>query len=1051
MWVVLDVAVLGSVKVSSRGREHPLGGAKQQGLLARLVISRGRPLSAEHLIDDLWDTVPPRDPVHALQARISRLRSSVPLDIEWLDGGYRVDPTAVRTDAARFEQLCQQGEAAISDGDLALAAQHLGDALDLWRGQAYAGLLDINALRAESSRLENLWSAALANRIDLDLALGRSAAVISELHALVEEHPFAERHWSQLMTALYCEGRHNDALAAFARARALFAEHLGVEPSSELGRLHTGILRGQSPESLLRLQTTAAERESGTLREDLPRRLTSNQPGVLAALLREKGALLLTGPIGIGKTHLLRAIRTRFEAQRCTVSLLTASPLSQAIPLGVFIGILPEKWTSPAALVDHFTRHRSTAMLLVDNVQQLDQASLFVISQLIHNSRVPTILTATDIADAPEEIRDLYDSGAVTEITVHPLDPSEADDLVAHTIGGSLTPRARHRVFTTGQGVPLHLREILTGSVDEGRLVNTEHGWELHGDPTSTTRLRQLVGERFADLDDTGLDAAAKIAIAGEYPASALESSERRILVRTGVVEYSDPGWLRLSHPLDGEFLRDRCSDALWQDLSRDVLTVLSDDDLVPDHPAARRRAQILALDLGESIDPDSALHLAQHALGARDERLALRAATAVLALDPEHASAHRIAGLAASALGRSGEAERHFESAIRVAATSSERTAAALAYAQHLGMRQYDARAALAVIEQTIPAVDDLIEISHLQRDAIRWSTIAGQVRDIADAPGDTSSAVAVLSLITAAMSGVITGPLDDAVNVLSRLHRAPAEILALVPGSQVLIELTAIMALSNTGDVTAAQRRLRAAIDAAQQHAPESLGAWEYALGFSELLSGDVEHAFDIATAAVAHLEWRDPTGLLPAALALVGAAACVTGRDAESGCRFEAIPAAAAADPKVVMLRAWAQSWREQAAGRSQAAARHLIDSAREVLRAQHTYLAAMLAHCAVRVVGVVRDAEPDRAERAELRAEAESLLDEARVIAGGGLLDFFVRHAAAAASGDSAALGAVANDAETLGMRSSAADTRRMLRQHRRDTSPPTMALWSAAAT
>lgn len=112
---MLDVAVLGSVKVSSRGREHPLGGTKQQGLLARLVVSRGRSLSTERLIDQLWEFAPPRNPVHALQARISRLRSSIPVDIEWLDGGYRVDPTGVRTDAARFEQLYQRADSAISE------------------------------------------------------------------------------------------------------------------------------------------------------------------------------------------------------------------------------------------------------------------------------------------------------------------------------------------------------------------------------------------------------------------------------------------------------------------------------------------------------------------------------------------------------------------------------------------------------------------------------------------------------------------------------------------------------------------------------------------------------------------------------------------------------------------------------------------------------------------------------------------------------------------------------------------------------------------------
>src|SRR5690606_14900735 len=140
--------------------------------------------------------------------------------------GYRIDPATVQTDAAHFEHLVQQGSAALADGDLTQAAKFIGDGLDLWNGTAFSGLHGLTGLRAESVRLEKLWSAALADRIDLDLALGRSGAVISELYALVEENPLAERHWSQLISALYCDGRVQEALDAFARARAIFADQL---------------------------------------------------------------------------------------------------------------------------------------------------------------------------------------------------------------------------------------------------------------------------------------------------------------------------------------------------------------------------------------------------------------------------------------------------------------------------------------------------------------------------------------------------------------------------------------------------------------------------------------------------------------------------------------------------------------------------------------------------------------------------------------------------------------------------------------------------------
>ncbi|MGO2520559.1 MAG: BTAD domain-containing putative transcriptional regulator [Microbacterium sp.] len=1035
---MLDVSVLGSVKASTRGLEHPLGGTKQRGLLARLVVSRGRALSAERLIDELWDDLPPRDPMHALQAHVSRLRSAVPIDIEWLDGGYRIDPADIQTDAARFEQLCQQGSAALSDGDLAHATELLNSALDLWRGQAFSGLLDITALRAESVRLEKLWATALSDRIDLDLALGRSADVISELHSRVEEDPFSERHWSQLMTALYCDGRMKEALDAFARARATFAERLGVEPSSELGQLHLGILKEESPESLLRLPTaTVSLAPTDASAPETARTLTSNHPDTLTTLLREQRTLLLTGPAGIGKTHLLRAVRARFEAQRYTVSLLTASPLSYAVPLGIFTGILPEKWTSPAALVDHFTRHRSSTVLLVDNVKQLDDASLFVISQLIRNSRIPTILTATNLSDAPSDICALYDSGEIVEVSVDPLSRSDANELVLHTIGGSLTPASRPRIFDMAQGNPLHLREILTASVREDRLVRTEHGWELQDEPASTRRLTQLVGERFDGLDDAGIEAAAKIAIAGELPTFALEPAEQRMLVRAGVVEYSAPEWLRLSHPLDRDFLRSRCPEALWIDLSREVLNVLL-SDRVAEFPAARRRAHILALDadLGERIEIGPTLELAEYALGAFDERLALHAADAIIALEPDNSAAHRIAGVAASTLGNSDAAVEHFATAARTATTAGEQTAVALAHAQHIGLRHHDAPAALAIIEQAMGAIKDPLEIAHLQRDAMRWAVIAGQTREIADAPGDTSDAVAVRGLITAANAAVVTGSLEDASVALKHLHGAPAEIIALVPGGASLIELIAIMALSNTGDITAARRRFERAIADTEANAPEALGSWEYGLALIDLLCGDVQDAYDGAASAVLHLEWRDSSGLFPAALALAGATALALDQVEEADARFTAVPVAAESDPKVVMMRAWADAWRENAAGRGSEAARLLVNSARWLLAAQHTYFAGLLAHCAVKAAGT------------DDLSDAISVLEDASAIGHGGLLAFLVRHAVATASRDLVALDALAREAETLGMLSTAADARSLLaRPERAEPANRAMVLWT----
>lgn len=1045
--MLIDVCVLGSVRVHVHDRDLRLGGDRQRALLARLVVGRGRVLSAERLIDELWDGFPPDDPVHALQARISRLRSVFPAKIEFVNGGYRVDPAQLQTDAGRFEQLYAEGGAALADGDHAAAAEHLHSALSLWRGHAFDGIPEIPALRAEAARLERLWSAALADRIDVDLTLGRAAAVIPELHGIVAERPLAEQHWGQLMVALHMSGRTQESSSVFSQARTVFDEQLGMEPSSELSRLHARILQNDEPVPFLRLPPpTSSQSEDVRAQESLLERdVSPRDTELLARLLRGRERILLTGTAGMGKTHMLRTLHTRFAAEGHSVSLLTATPLSRAVPLGIFTGTLPDKWMTPASLVDHYTRSRSSAVLLIDNVQDLDDASLFVVGQLARSSRLPMILTARELTDTSAEIHGLYDSGELTEVSIKPLSPADLDHLVMHTIGGVLTPDARAHILTASRGVPLHARELLTASQDAKRLVQTTHGWRLADVPVPTARLSQLVGERFSHLSEEDIEAAALVAIAGEYPTTLIAERSRRALVRTGIVAYSTPKWIRLAHPLDREFLREHCTEARWSELSREVMDRLL-GDAAADHPAARRRAHILALDLGETLDAATALTIAEHALGAFDERLALRAALSVITKTPDASHAHRIAGIGASALG-SEDAAAHFDTARWHAATAAERVAVALAHAQHLGGRRHDATAALAIITEAMQHIEDPVERAHLECDAARWSVTAGQAAKMTPPPSATADTKAVLGLITVGMSGVITGPHSDAERAIARLRHVPEEIIAAVPGGSTLVELTEIMALSNTGDVLSTRDRLQEKITYAATHGPEPLGAWEYALGFTELLAGDAKRARELGEAASIHLNWRDDTGLLPAARALAGAATHACGDDPTAREVFGTVPSSANNDPKVVMLRAWADAWSQNKKGDRRAAARRLVDSSRWLLLAQHSFLAGMLVHCAVRA--------------GERVAEAVELIEEAHRVAGGGLLHILVRHGVATLANDYLELAQIAHEARTLGMDSMATDTEASISRFEAKTdhrspmrvqasshpAPSSMALWS----
>ncbi len=233
--------VLGPLEVTGEDGPIGLGGPKQRAVLAHLLVRANQVVPAEALIDRLWGDEPPETARNTLQTYVSHLRKA--LGAERLEGrapGYVLHVQPDELDAARFEALVREARAA--DGQPDRVRDLLGEALGLWRGQAFADL-DADGLAGEIARLDELRIQATEERVSADLESGRHVEVVGELESLTREFPLRERLWSLLMLALYRSGRQADALAAFQRARETLADELGVDPSPELQRLHERILR----------------------------------------------------------------------------------------------------------------------------------------------------------------------------------------------------------------------------------------------------------------------------------------------------------------------------------------------------------------------------------------------------------------------------------------------------------------------------------------------------------------------------------------------------------------------------------------------------------------------------------------------------------------------------------------------------------------------------------------------------------------------------------------------------------------------------------------
>ena len=255
----MDFHILGPLEVRRDGEPLPLGAKKQRMLLAVLLLHANRVVSKERLIEDLWGARPPKTAPNALQVHVAQLRKSLdpgrakgaPSEVLSTHfGGYLLQVDADRLDSDRFERLCSQGSSALAAADPGAAASRLREALDLWRGPALADFTYEPFAQTDIARLEELRIAALEERIDAELALGRHAAVVGELDALAREHPLRERLRAQLMLALYRSGRQAEALEVYRDARRTMTEELGLVPGHDLQRLESAILR-QDPELAL--------------------------------------------------------------------------------------------------------------------------------------------------------------------------------------------------------------------------------------------------------------------------------------------------------------------------------------------------------------------------------------------------------------------------------------------------------------------------------------------------------------------------------------------------------------------------------------------------------------------------------------------------------------------------------------------------------------------------------------------------------------------------------------------------------------------------------
>jgi pimeloyl-ACP methyl ester carboxylesterase len=143
-----------------------------------------------------------------------------------------VEPDDV--DSARFDRLVRSDTVA-----------SLAEALELWRGPAYAEFAESPVARFEALRLEEARRQATERWHEL--LLDQGSPDLPALEAFAAEHPLRERPHTVYMRALDATGRSADALAAYQRYADRLSDELGLEPSGAMQELWLSILRQDLP------------------------------------------------------------------------------------------------------------------------------------------------------------------------------------------------------------------------------------------------------------------------------------------------------------------------------------------------------------------------------------------------------------------------------------------------------------------------------------------------------------------------------------------------------------------------------------------------------------------------------------------------------------------------------------------------------------------------------------------------------------------------------------------------------------------------------------